>query len=63
MAAAALLHGIDPEADPARAQAVGSLHQALLSGMLVQWLVDPDRAPSAAELTLALLAVAEDART
>jgi AcrR family transcriptional regulator len=60
IAAATLLHGIDPETDPARAQVVGSLHQALLSGILVQWLVDPDRAPSAAELTLALLAIAED---
>src|ERR1700722_5854690 len=61
MAWATLLHGIDPETDPARAQAVGSLHQALLSGLLVQWLIDPDRAPSAAELTLGLLAITEDA--
>ena len=61
MAWATLLHGIDPETDPARAQAVGSLHQALLSGLLVQWLIDPDRAPSAAELTVALLAITEDA--
>jgi AcrR family transcriptional regulator len=61
MAWAALLHGIDPETDPAAAQAVGSVHQALLSGMLVQWLIDPDLAPSAAELTVALLAIADDA--
>jgi AcrR family transcriptional regulator len=59
LAWAGLLHGINPETDPAAAQAIGSLHQALLSGMLVQWLVDPDRAPSAAELTVALLAIAE----
>jgi AcrR family transcriptional regulator len=39
------------------ARAIGSLHQALLSGVLVQWLVDPDRAPSAAELARALLAI------
>jgi AcrR family transcriptional regulator len=57
---AQLLHGIDPEAEPAKAQAVGSLHQALLSGILIQWLVDPDHAPSAAELTGALRAIAAD---
>lgn len=38
-------------------RAVGSLYQALLSGMLVQWLIDPERAPSAADLTAALQAV------
>jgi AcrR family transcriptional regulator len=57
---AELLHGIDPEAEPERAQAVGSLHQALLSGVLVQWLVDPDRTPSAGALTAALRAIAAD---
>jgi hypothetical protein len=31
MAWASLLHGIDPQAEPEKAQAVGSLHQALLS--------------------------------
>lgn len=62
MAWAQLLHGIDPEAEPAKAQAVGSVHQALLSGVLVQWLVDPDRAPSASDLTGALHAIAEDMR-
>ena len=60
MAWARLLHGIDPEAEPARAQAVGSLHQALLSGVLVQWVIDPDRAPSASDLAAALRAVAAD---
>jgi AcrR family transcriptional regulator len=57
---AELLHGIDPDAEPERAHAVGSLHQALLSGVLVQWLVDPDRAPSAAELTTALRFISAD---
>jgi AcrR family transcriptional regulator len=57
---AQLLHGIDPEAEPAKAQAVGSLHQALLSGILIQWVIDPDHAPSAAELTGALRAIAAD---
>lgn len=36
---------------------IGSLHQALLSGVLVQWLIDPERAPSAADLARALLAI------
>jgi AcrR family transcriptional regulator len=38
-------------------RAIGSLHQALLSGVLVQWLMDPGRAPSAADLARGLLAI------
>jgi hypothetical protein len=45
-------------ADQRVARAVGSLYQALLSGVLVQWLIDPDRAPSAADLAAGLLAIA-----
>ncbi len=60
MAWAQLLHGIDAEAEPEKARAVGSVHQALLSGILVQWLIDPARAPSASDLTRALKAIAED---
>jgi AcrR family transcriptional regulator len=60
MAWAQLLHGIDPEADPAKAQAVGSVHQALLSGILVQWLIDPASAPLADELLSGLQAIADD---
>lgn len=60
MAWAQLLHGIDPEAEPQKAQAVGSVHQALLSGILVQWLADPGQAPSAGDLTSALQAITED---
>jgi len=52
------LYGIDP-ADQERARAVGSLHQALVSGVLVQWLVDPDRAPSPADLAQAMSAIAD----
>jgi hypothetical protein len=43
-----------------RTQAVGSVHQALLSGVLVQWLTDPDRAPSAADLASGLRVIAGD---
>jgi AcrR family transcriptional regulator len=60
LAWARLLHGIDPEADPARARAVGSVHQALLSGILVQWLTDPGRAPSADDLLAGLRAITAD---
>lgn len=51
------LYGIDP-ADEQRARAVGSLHQALVSGVLVQWLIDPQRAPSPADLAAAMAAIA-----
>jgi AcrR family transcriptional regulator len=39
-------------------EALGALLYALMAGVLVQWLVDPDRAPSAAELTEALRRIA-----
>ena len=54
---AGTLYGIDP-ADQ-RARPVGSLHQALVSGVLVQWLIDPDRAPAPADLAQAMAAIAE----
>ena len=51
------LYGVDP-ADSRRARAVGSLHQALVSGVLVQWLIDPGRAPNPADLAQAMLTIA-----
>ena len=48
------------ETDPGKAQAVGSIHQALLSGVLVQWLIDPDRAPSAHDLLAGLQVITGD---
>ena len=45
-------------ADPATLRAVGALFQALLSGVLAQHLIDPERGPSAADLACALAAVA-----
>ncbi|MEU3457740.1 TetR/AcrR family transcriptional regulator [Micromonospora sp. NPDC006766] len=41
-------------ASPAVNTAVGAFHQALLTGVLTQWLIDPEQAPSAADLALAL---------
>lgn len=55
---AELFQNIDPAADEHQAWAVGSFYQALLSGVLVQWMVDPDHAPSAHDLTDALRLVA-----
>jgi len=54
---ARLLYGVD-DAGEEKTRAIGSLHQALVSGVLVQWLIDPERAPSAAELALGLQAIA-----
>jgi uncharacterized protein YjeT (DUF2065 family) len=54
---ARLLYGVD-DTDEEKMRAIGSLHQALVSGVLVQWLIDPDRAPSAAGLARALQAIA-----
>ena len=53
---ARMLYGVD--ADDRQARAIGSLHQALVSGVLVQWLIDPERAPSPAALAAAMAAIA-----
>jgi len=53
-----LLQGARDYAGAAEARAVGSFYQALLSGLLVQWLIDPERAPSARELADGLRASA-----
>lgn len=55
---ARLLYGVD-DADQDTVRAIGSLHQALVSGVLVQWLIDPERAPSPAQLALGLRAIAD----
>jgi hypothetical protein len=47
------------DTDEATVRAIGSLHQALVSGVLVQWLIDPERAPSPAQLALGLKAIAD----
>jgi len=45
---AALFQGIAEDAPEARA--VGSLHLALLDGLIIQWMLDPERAPSGEDL-------------
>ncbi|MEH0845012.1 TetR/AcrR family transcriptional regulator [Micromonospora sp. CPCC 205711] len=44
--------------DPGTAQAVGSFYQALLTGLMVQWMVDPDHSPDGARITRALRIIA-----
>lgn len=56
---AELFHG-KAFADRRTALAVGAAHQALLTGVMAQLLVDPTRAPSARELALAVRAMCED---
>jgi AcrR family transcriptional regulator len=55
---AELFGQVDPAADPERARLVGAFHQALLAGIMLQWLVDPDQALSGAEVAQALRLVA-----
>ncbi len=51
---ALMLSDIDATVDEKRALAVGSFYQALLTGVLSQWLIDPEHAPSGQDLALAL---------
>ncbi|WP_329613737.1 TetR/AcrR family transcriptional regulator [Streptomyces brevispora] len=51
--------GIDPETDPEKARVAGLFCQALLAGVMVQWMMDRDSAPSAQDLTDGLKVVLE----
>ncbi|MER5891074.1 TetR/AcrR family transcriptional regulator [Streptomyces sp. NPDC001941] len=51
--------GLDPEEDPEKARVAGLFTQALVAGVMVQWLVDPESAPSAADLRAGLEVVME----
>jgi AcrR family transcriptional regulator len=52
---AALIQNIDESAvDESTARTVGSFYLALMSGLITQWLLDPQRAPSGSDLTEAL---------
>lgn len=48
------LAGEGGEVDEKTERAVGSFHLAVISGLGLQWLLDPDNAPSGAELAQAL---------
>ena len=55
----AMFHGIDEGAvDEQMARTLGSFYQAMMSGVLVQWLVDPQTAPSGRELADAVRSIA-----
>ncbi|MFB9238611.1 TetR/AcrR family transcriptional regulator [Plantactinospora siamensis] len=58
LAWAQLIHGADPATRAAFT--VGAIHQALLSGVLVQWLIDPEHAPTAQDLSDGLRRLAAD---
>lgn len=58
-----LFGGVDPAIDLERARAVGSFYHALISGVIAQWLIDPERAPSAAQITEGLRAISAPAPT
>ncbi|MDX3855552.1 TetR/AcrR family transcriptional regulator [Streptomyces sp. AK02-01A] len=48
---------IDPEKDPEKARLVGTVCQAMLTGVMAQWLIDPETAPGAQDLTDGLRAI------
>ncbi|MCQ4044568.1 TetR/AcrR family transcriptional regulator [Streptantibioticus rubrisoli] len=54
-AMAALFLGVDQSTlDEQQSRTVGSFYYALLNGVMVQWMIDPDSAPSASDLAEAL---------
>lgn len=57
---AELFQGEARRADPAADRAVGAFHYALMTGVIAQWLIDPERAPTARDLTRALRLIAAD---
>ena len=59
----ALFEGVEERTvDESRARTVGSFYLALVSGLMVQWLVDPARAPSGGDMAYALRAILDNAR-
>jgi AcrR family transcriptional regulator len=56
---AAVVLGVEQDGDE---QHVGSLGLALIDGVALQWLVDPERAPSGAEIATALRALSPPAQ-
>jgi AcrR family transcriptional regulator len=49
---------VDPEADEEPALRLGAFYQALLTGVMSQWLIDPKSAPTAGDLAEALRVIA-----
>lgn len=57
---AALFHRLDPATDEKKAWAVGSFYLALLPGVMAQWLIDPEHAPTGRDLAEALRTIVAD---
>ncbi|MFI5691309.1 TetR/AcrR family transcriptional regulator [Kribbella sp. NPDC051586] len=51
--------GVDPDADPEEVQAIGSLLQAMLLGVVAQSMFDPDSAPTGDQLAQSLRTLAD----
>ena len=51
----------DPVAADRRLHALGTVYQALLTGVMVQWMLDPDTAPTGVDVAEGLRAIAERA--
>ncbi|MCP3816793.1 TetR/AcrR family transcriptional regulator [Streptomyces sp. A3M-1-3] len=51
--------GVDPEAEPEKARVVGLVYQAMLVGVMAQYLLDPETAATAQDLTDGLRAIME----
>lgn len=49
----------EQEAADRRAHVLGSVYQALLTGVMVQWMLDPESAPSGADIADGLRAIAD----
>jgi len=56
--AAALLGLPEEDLPPEAVRGLGSVHDALVSGVMLRWLIDPERAPSGAEVAAGLRALA-----
>ncbi|WP_433350966.1 TetR/AcrR family transcriptional regulator [Microtetraspora malaysiensis] len=56
---AAILGGVEEDAvDDDAARTLGAVQMALLSGLMTQWLTDPDRAPNGADIVAGLRGLA-----
>lgn len=56
--AAGLLQMPEDSLDPAVKRTVGAVQMALMSGVLIQWLFDPDNAPDGADIAAGVTALA-----
>lgn len=54
---AAELQAIDPSVDDETARAFGKVYLALMGGLTIQWLLDPDRAPTSEQMVTGLQAL------